>query len=160
MAAQCSSLRPASAPACTPAVCEQDRNRFHAIWPGSPSRRRLPSIVLQRFLVFRNLSWRVGAFGAKEPNPQTGTPPVSAPAPRWDIFCTVVDNYGDVGVAWRLARQLAGEHAIAVRLFVDDMRALARLAPEIDAATSEQRARGVDVRRWGDTQVDLAADPG
>src|SRR6266480_66015 len=74
---------------------------------------------------------------------------VSAPAPRWDIFCTVVDNYGDVGVAWRLARQLAGEHAIAVRLFVDDMRALARLAPEIDAATSEQRARGVDVCRWG-----------
>ena len=63
-------------------------------------------------------------------------------SPRWDIFCTVVDNYGDVGVAWRLARQLAGEHAIAVRLFVDDLHALARLAPEIDAATSEQRARG------------------
>jgi uncharacterized repeat protein (TIGR03837 family) len=86
--------------------------------------------------------------------------PVSAPAPRWDIFCTVVDNYGDVGVAWRLARQLAGEHAIAVRLFVDDMQALARLAPEIDAATSEQRARGVDVCNWGGAQADLAAAPG
>ena len=81
-------------------------------------------------------------------------------SPRWDIFCTVVDNYGDVGVAWRLARQLAGEHAIAVRLFVDDMHALARLAPEIDAATSEQRARGVDVRRWGGARADLAAEPG
>jgi uncharacterized repeat protein (TIGR03837 family) len=80
--------------------------------------------------------------------------------PRWDIFCTVVDNYGDIGVAWRLARQLAGEHAIAVRLFVDDMHALARLAPEIDAATSEQRARGVDVRRWGGANAHLAADPG
>ncbi|WP_187492385.1 elongation factor P maturation arginine rhamnosyltransferase EarP, partial [Pantoea agglomerans] len=22
----------------------------------------------------------------------------------WDIFCTVVDNYGDIGVTWRLAR--------------------------------------------------------
>ena len=83
-----------------------------------------------------------------------------APAPRWDIFCTVVDNYGDVGVAWRLARQLAGEHAIAARLFVDDMHALARLAPEIDAAASEQRARGIDVRRWGGAHADLAADPG
>jgi uncharacterized repeat protein (TIGR03837 family) len=83
-----------------------------------------------------------------------------APPPRWDIFCTVVDNYGDVGVAWRLARQLAGEHAIVVRLFVDDMHALARLAPEIDAATSEQRARGVDVRRWGGAHADLAAGPG
>jgi uncharacterized repeat protein (TIGR03837 family) len=83
-----------------------------------------------------------------------------APPPRWDIFCTVVDNYGDVGVAWRLARQLAGEHAIAVRLFVDDMHALARLAPEIDAATIGQRARGVDVRRWAGAHADLAADPG
>jgi uncharacterized repeat protein (TIGR03837 family) len=85
---------------------------------------------------------------------------MSAPPPRWDIFCTVVDNYGDVGVAWRLARQLAGEHAIAVRLFVDDMHALARLAPEIDASTREQRARGVDVRRWEGAKADLAAGPG
>ncbi|MHB9159243.1 MAG: elongation factor P maturation arginine rhamnosyltransferase EarP, partial [Thiobacillus sp.] len=21
----------------------------------------------------------------------------------WDIFCNVVDNYGDIGIAWRLA---------------------------------------------------------
>jgi len=65
-----------------------------------------------------------------------------APIQRWDIFCTVVDNYGDVGVAWRLARQLAGEHAIAVRLFVDDMRALARLVPEIDGGA--RPAAGLD----------------
>ncbi|MDQ2964067.1 MAG: elongation factor P maturation arginine rhamnosyltransferase EarP [Pseudomonadota bacterium] len=82
------------------------------------------------------------------------------PPSRWDVFCTVVDNYGDVGVAWRLARQLAGEQAIAVRLFVDDMHALARLAPEIDAASGGQRAQGVDVRRWGGAQADFAADPG
>ena len=81
------------------------------------------------------------------------------PAPRWDIFCTVVDNFGDVGIAWRLARQLAGEHAITARLFVDDMQALARLAPEIDAAMSEQCARGVDVRRWSGAKADFAADP-
>ena len=24
----------------------------------------------------------------------------------WDIFCSVVDNFGDIGVTWRLARQL------------------------------------------------------
>ena len=82
------------------------------------------------------------------------------PAPRWDIFCHVVDNFGDVGIAWRLARQLAGEHAIAARLFVDDMHALARLAPEIDASVSEQYARGVDVRHWSGAKADLAADPG
>ena len=37
----------------------------------------------------------------------------------WDIFCSVVDNYGDAGVAWRLARQLAAEYRYDVRLFID-----------------------------------------
>ena len=40
---------------------------------------------------------------------------------RWDIFCSVVDNFGDIGVCWRLARQLAAEHAANVRLWVDDL---------------------------------------
>ena len=25
----------------------------------------------------------------------------------WDIFCRVIDNHGDLGVCWRLARELA-----------------------------------------------------
>ena len=25
---------------------------------------------------------------------------------RWDIFCQIIDNYGDAGVCWRLARAL------------------------------------------------------
>ncbi len=29
-----------------------------------------------------------------------------------DIFCNVIDNYGDIGVCWRLARQLAHEHGL------------------------------------------------
>ncbi len=37
-----------------------------------------------------------------------------------DIFCAVVDSYGDIGVCWRLARQLAQEHGMMVRLWVDD----------------------------------------
>ncbi|MGL5221501.1 MAG: elongation factor P maturation arginine rhamnosyltransferase EarP, partial [Plesiomonas shigelloides] len=28
----------------------------------------------------------------------------------WDIFCTVVDNFGDIGVTLRLARQLAHDY--------------------------------------------------
>jgi hypothetical protein len=31
---------------------------------------------------------------------------------RWDIFCKVVDNFGDIGVCWRLARQLQAEHGL------------------------------------------------
>ena len=39
---------------------------------------------------------------------------------RWDIVCRVVDNYGDAGVAFRLARMLAIEHGERVTLWIDD----------------------------------------
>jgi len=69
-------------------------------------------------------------------------------APRWDIFCKVVDNYGDAGVGWRLARQLAAEHALDVTLWLDELAALARIAPAIDPACAAQKVAGVTVRRW------------
>ena len=67
-----------------------------------------------------------------------------------DIFCNVIDNYGDIGVCWRLARQLAQEHGLAVRLWVDDLSSLAKLCHEADAAQDIQHCRGVEVRRWAD----------
>ncbi|GAB4295596.1 MAG: elongation factor P maturation arginine rhamnosyltransferase EarP [Thiohalomonadaceae bacterium] len=70
------------------------------------------------------------------------------PAPRWDIFCSVVDNFGDIGICWRLARQLAGEHGLNVRLWVDDLAAFRRINPEIDPDQDVQRSRGVEARRW------------
>ncbi|UDI91361.1 elongation factor P maturation arginine rhamnosyltransferase EarP [Pseudomonas sp. IAC-BECa141] len=70
------------------------------------------------------------------------------PITRWDIFCTVVDNYGDIGVTWRLARQLVSEHAMTVRLWVDDLRAFERICPEIDIHLDQQRQQGVEVRHW------------
>ena len=47
---------------------------------------------------------------------------------RWDIFCKVIDNHGDVGVCWRLATALAGPDD-SVRLWIDDPSALAWMAP-------------------------------
>ncbi len=67
---------------------------------------------------------------------------------RWDIFCSVVDNYGDIGVTWRLARQLVAEHACAVCLWVDDLRAFERMCPQIDVSLEQQWQEGVDVRHW------------
>jgi uncharacterized repeat protein (TIGR03837 family) len=67
---------------------------------------------------------------------------------RWDIFCAVVDNYGDIGVCWRLARQLASEHGLSVRLWVDDLRPLARLCPATNPALAQQRVDGVDIHQW------------
>jgi len=67
---------------------------------------------------------------------------------RWDIFCTVIDNLGDIGVSWRLARQLAAEHGAAVRLWVDDLAAFQRLAPALDPEAEVQTLEGIEVRRW------------
>ena len=64
-----------------------------------------------------------------------------------DIFCSVVDNYGDIGVCWRLARQLANEHDIDVRLWVDDLRSFGKLCPELDAGWM---SNGVAGRKYGD----------
>jgi uncharacterized repeat protein (TIGR03837 family) len=66
---------------------------------------------------------------------------------RWDIFCRVVDNLGDVGVSWRLARQVSREHGKRVRLYLDDLTVLAKLRPEIDAAYDIQSLEGVEVVR-------------
>jgi uncharacterized repeat protein (TIGR03837 family) len=58
---------------------------------------------------------------------------------RWDIFCRVIDNLGDVGVCWRLAADLA-TRGCTVRLVIDDPTALAWMAP--------QGAAGVQVHAW------------
>ena len=67
---------------------------------------------------------------------------------RWDIFCSVVDNYGDIGVTWRLARQLAAEQGHALRLWVDDLGAFVRLCPDASASVESQHCSGVEVRQW------------
>lgn len=65
-----------------------------------------------------------------------------------DIFCNVIDNYGDIGVSWRLARQLAKEFCVTVRLWVDDLASFARLCPDADVALDSQSCRGVEIRLW------------
>ena len=57
------------------------------------------------------------------------------------LFCRVVDNFGDIGVCWRLARQLAGEYCAAVTLWVDDLASFQRICRAIDrSATSSGKA--------------------
>lgn len=67
---------------------------------------------------------------------------------HWDIFCSVIDNYGDIGVTWRLARQLAAEFAINVRLWVDDLAAFRHIFPEVDCAAATQFLQGIEIRHW------------
>lgn len=55
-------------------------------------------------------------------------------APSWDIFCQVIDNWGDMGVCWRLARQLANDYHATVRLWLDDWEAFRPLYPTLGLA--------------------------
>ena len=65
-----------------------------------------------------------------------------------DIFCSVVDNYGDIGVAWRLARQLHAEHGLRIRLWLDELAALHRIWPRADADSATQVVNDIEVRHW------------
>ncbi|MFM2112956.1 MAG: hypothetical protein RLZZ271_1616, partial [Pseudomonadota bacterium] len=60
---------------------------------------------------------------------------------HWDIFCRVIDNYGDAGVCWRLARDLASRGK-TVHLWIDDATPLSWMAP--------QGCAGVTVHNWQD----------
>ena len=74
----------------------------------------------------------------------------------WDIFCRVIDNFGDIGVCWRLAADLAAR-GCAVRLWVDDGSALRWMAPgALDGLWPNVR-----VHQWkaGGECHDLAALP-
>lgn len=70
---------------------------------------------------------------------------------RWDIFCRVVDNYGDLGVCRRLAMNLA-DLGQAVRLWVDDAALMHSMAPDIPRAGASQGSspgvNGVNGVHW------------
>jgi uncharacterized repeat protein (TIGR03837 family) len=67
---------------------------------------------------------------------------------RCDIFCSVVDNFGDIGICWRLARQLVAEQQLATTLWVDDLSSFQRICPEVIPTESTQIIAGVLVRSW------------
>jgi uncharacterized repeat protein (TIGR03837 family) len=74
---------------------------------------------------------------------------------QWDIFCKVIDNFGDIGVCWRLAADLASR-GHAVRLWVDDASALRWMAPagreRIQVLPWPQDGKALDLDAAGFTQ--------
>ena len=70
---------------------------------------------------------------------------------QWDIFCRVIDNFGDIGVCWRLANDLV-ERGQLVRIFVDDLTALRWMAP----IASPQ----IEIVNWRDQETSSIEDLG
>lgn len=71
------------------------------------------------------------------------------PAPlNLALFCKVVDNYGDIGICWRFARQLRHEHGVAVTLWVDDLATFKRICPGLDTALEMQYVDNIGIHHW------------
>lgn len=62
------------------------------------------------------------------------------------LFCTVIDNFGDIGVCWRLAKELRNRMNMNVILFLDDTRALPWLAPDF---ANEPH---IHIKKWQENQ--------
>lgn len=48
-----------------------------------------------------------------------------------DIFCQIIDNFGDIGVTWRLSKQLAQSYGYQVRLWLDQLDTASKLIPQL-----------------------------
>lgn len=66
----------------------------------------------------------------------------------WDLFCHVIDNWGDLGVCWRLASNLAARGQ-RVRLWADQPEPLDWMAPGARAGAFA----GIEVRHWPRTDA-------
>lgn len=70
------------------------------------------------------------------------------------VFCRVIDNFGDVGVSWRLCQGLLCEANWPIVLWIDDLDALQTLVPETKLNQNIQQIKGIWVVHWIDERVD------
>lgn len=101
--------------------------------------------------------------------------------PFIDLFCRVVDNYGDIGVCWRLARNLSSRlidfadgksqenfawnsiisnlfnptfhMPYPVRLWVNDLQSFQRIAPAIDTSRDIQVLQNIQIIHWKNANI-------
>jgi uncharacterized repeat protein (TIGR03837 family) len=71
-----------------------------------------------------------------------------------DVFCRVIDFFGDIGVCWRLVRQLHEEFDCIVRLIVDDFTTFKRIAPALAPDLQQQALNGITILRWDDVTLE------
>lgn len=76
-----------------------------------------------------------------------------------DVFCRVVDNFGDIGVTWRLVRQLQREHHWSTRVWVDDLKIFQRLEARVNVHALQQVIDHIEIIHWADSAPDLIPHP-
>jgi uncharacterized repeat protein (TIGR03837 family) len=77
---------------------------------------------------------------------------------RWDIFCKVADNFGDIGICWRLAQQLHIEHGLQIRLWVDDLDSAQKIIPGLNVNLMQQVVDDITIFKWHGADVEGGVD--
>ena len=75
---------------------------------------------------------------------------------RWDIFCKIVDNYGDIGFCWRLSKQLANEYQLQIRLIIDDLVIASHIIANLDSTKQQQTINGIEICTWDESTHECA----
>lgn len=77
---------------------------------------------------------------------------------RAHLFCRVVDNFGDAGIAWGLARGLIDQAQMDVTLFIDDIQTLAILAPDYAKIPGLQVENEASAAGWVGPPADIVIE--
>ncbi|MDA8409221.1 MAG: elongation factor P maturation arginine rhamnosyltransferase EarP [Treponema sp.] len=66
-----------------------------------------------------------------------------------DILCRVVDNYGDIGLVYRLAKAISGvDPTVGLRIHVDKLAAFHELCPEVEPGKQLQKLHEWTIIDW------------
>ena len=77
---------------------------------------------------------------------------------HWDIFCKIVDNLGDIGVCWRLAKQLHNEYGLNVRLWIDDLATAKKIIPHLNVDIKQQAIDDIIILKWPNSNEETKID--
>lgn len=74
------------------------------------------------------------------------------------VLCKVVDNFGDIGVVWRLCCQLSNQikkenFTSKINLIVDDLSSFNKICNSVDSNKSFQIVENINIFNWNDEKL-------
>ncbi|MCV2509177.1 MAG: elongation factor P maturation arginine rhamnosyltransferase EarP, partial [Neisseriaceae bacterium] len=68
------------------------------------------------------------------------------------IFSSVIDNFGDAGVAYRIARELSFNEEFRIFFFIDNIPTLAMLENSLAQNNQKQIIQNITIIPWESTR--------
>ena len=74
-----------------------------------------------------------------------------------DLFCDIIDNYGDIGVVYRLGKELHNKN-YKVRIFVNKLNEVAKIIRGFDSNLSQQIYKGIEFLNFDNFEITNTAE--